>query len=1126
MPEGKYSSSSSSSATSSSPESSLLMSLSSSEDEQHDLATKRPAAYSLPLVAASANPFPQSPNRSSTRPALRLPAHPRNNNNALARTAPERSSLRDDPLILGRFYVQRDSVLYEDMIEWLLRDSAGPQSVCTSHRLTSDFDWPKFWEILCSDRVRYDPVHEVLNARLLFGNMTLWTGRIEHDGQWRIALDNMMAQCELYEIQRRFPEPSGQFDEEQENGVDQQLLVPGGTDLGNTIDQHLLGPAEQAQQSGHDIQPPLVPSDVRDLPDEPQQPEQAAKVIVADRLRSTDDDAQGQSEETEIVDEPLKSHQEMFISSQKPKTDRATETTPAPPSSRAKDDDVVFLKALQVEHMPDQGGVEDLFNSADNDTSWRKTCEFFGHDKKHVTTKAKHCRQLPGTKRALRPYQLDDVRRAVEQAVVDGHLGALLAHPMGVGKTITYQGLIAVRRLSFISLDHYMAHPEAHNNDSEKCALRGMPFGIQCACEKGGLTARLLQKFPRGATLVVSPSSVVGQTLKEAKAYFEPIVDLEIRSHDGNVVYDETFNFIRVVDWRLAKQGDDNQVNAAQAVCLPTFQAELPTKTRSSKMYKEWEQDGSNLLKAAGVTLQLSSKPTDGDDATGLLLIVGQQRVSRDTQWRNLWTQLITLPIRGGKEVTITIGGTYFFGLLVWDEAHQVRGLETNMAKVLWEILQRQLRPPMVLAATGSPITSGLVDLALIFSLLRNKPGIACRALLQLLKELDDKHAGLLKTVSQMTSDAVSQAFMPDFADANMFACIIRRASSSLFFGRPILQKKEVATKKVECRIDTQFRAPMDGLIAAVGSTVVKKLQDARATASDGPAGASQPNASAASRATSDIRIITKNKDVRLLELATHMPGFLRAADDTPGAPAVETKWDGIVKVIGRGKGTTMPSKYLDKSIMPPGIWENIDTILADCSRLRTLARICADAYNDAQAYPDDSENWAGFQGPKNVIIFAKWPILAYAVQLWFEKLDDARFQSAFIHSGLAGDERQKIVDWFSDFHEHQGGSGGSYSAKTHTKVLITTYALCGTGLDGLKVANYCVHFGITKNVNDVDQATGRIDRQGQPLKSFVYHLESMTEPLDQLTALMRDTRSALFGEGGLLGEVMRLFNQ
>ncbi|KAJ5007382.1 hypothetical protein K4K57_010791 [Colletotrichum sp. SAR 10_99] len=342
--------------------------------------------------------------------------------------------------------------------------------------------------------------------------MPLWTGRIEHDGQWRIALDNMMAQCELYENQRRFPEPSGQFDEEQENGVDQQLLVPGETDLCNTIDQHLPGPVEQAQQSGHDIQPPLVPSDVRDLPNEPQQPEQAAKVIVADRFRSTDDDAQAQSEETEIVDEPLKPHQEMFISSQKPNTDGATETTPAPSSSRAKDDDVIFLKALQVEHMPDQGGVEDLFNSADNDTSWRKTCEFFGHDKKHVTTKAKYCRQLPGTKRALRPYQLDDVRRAFEQAVVDGHLG-----------------FIAVRRLSFISLDHYMAQPEAHNNDSGKCALRGMPFGIQCACEKGGLAARLLQKFPRGATLVVSPSSVIGQTLKEAKAYFELIVDLEIR---------------------------------------------------------------------------------------------------------------------------------------------------------------------------------------------------------------------------------------------------------------------------------------------------------------------------------------------------------------------------------------------------------------------------------------------------------------------------------------------------------------------------------------------------------------------------------------------------------------------
>ncbi|GKT52012.1 uncharacterized protein ColSpa_12193 [Colletotrichum spaethianum] len=54
-----------------------------------------------------------------------------------------------------------------------------------------------------------------------------------------------------------------------------------------------------------------------------------------------------------------------------------------------------------------------------------------------------HCRQLPGTKRKLRPCQLDDVRRVIERAATDGRLGALLAHPMGVGKTITYQAVIA-----------------------------------------------------------------------------------------------------------------------------------------------------------------------------------------------------------------------------------------------------------------------------------------------------------------------------------------------------------------------------------------------------------------------------------------------------------------------------------------------------------------------------------------------------------------------------------------------------------------------------------------------------------------------------------------------------------
>ncbi|KAF6813041.1 phosphoglycerate mutase [Colletotrichum plurivorum] len=917
----------------------------------------------------------------------------------------------------------------------LLASSTGPRIVCTTRRLACDYSWSKFWDILSSDRVRFDPEKEIIYTRLAFNGQTIWEGSIQYDGQWRIALDTMLSRCSNLERRVEVLELEEQPDTSSEIGD-------------ATHDQQ-----EEPESTG-------------------ESQEHLAKISPSP--------------------DPGEAHD--------PGVDKASE-----------DNEVVFVKTVPVKHPQDHGSVEDLFDSADDEASWRRTCEYFGHDETHVTKSPEHCRLLPGTKRALRPHQLDDVRRVIDQAVTQGHLGALLAHPMGVGKTITYQGVIAVRRLAFLSQEHFKADPEAHNNGSGLCARHGKPFGIQCACESEGLTAKFLKKFPRGATLIIAPSSITSQAVSDADGYFEPTL----------TILGKTFNFIRVVDWRDVVDGSRAKADAAQAICQLTVQSELPTKTRTTMNYKDWEVEGSNLLHTTGARVRLACGESDG---TGLVLVVGQQRVSRDKQWRHRWTKQVTLPVRGGKQVTVTIGGTYFFGLMVWDEAHQVRGLDTSMAKILREILGRQTRPPMTVAATGCPITSGLTDMALVLSLLRNQMNDP-RSLRQELKELDDKHTSFLNAAGQLAEGAASPDFI-EFAKtacAKVFGCILRRPSSSTFRGHPIMDKKPVVTKNLECQVDNQFREPMDRLIATVGNTVVKKLQDARAVDSDGPAKVKE---NTTSRMDSDIHIITKSKDIRQLELATHMPGFLQAWENTQGAQAVETRWEDAVKLIGRGKGTVVPTKYYDKSIVPPGIWQNMDAILADCSRLRRLTSICKKAFDDGQTYPDDGESWAGFGGPKNIIIFSKWPILAYAIQLWFERAKDARFQSAFIHSGLPHDERQKIVDWFSEFSERQGGSGSDYGPKKHTKILVTTYALCGTGLDGLKVANYCVHFGVSKNVNDVDQATGRIDRQGQPLKSFVYHLESMAEPLDQLTALMRDSRSALFGEGGLLGEVVRLFNQ
>ncbi|KAK2051163.1 hypothetical protein LY76DRAFT_599547, partial [Colletotrichum caudatum] len=123
--------------------------------------------------------------------------------------------------------------------------------------------------------------------------------------------------------------------------------------------------------------------------------------------------------------------------------------------------------------------------------------------------------------------------------------------------------------------------------------------------------------------------------------------------------------------------------------------------------------------------------------------------------------------------------------------------------------------------------------------------------------------------------------------------------------------------------------------------------------------------------------------------------------------------------------------------------------ILSHSSRLAKLHEICTTARADRETYPRDAECWDSFRGSKNVLIFTKWPILAYLIQLWFEKYTDHEcFRSALIHAELNRTERQEVVDWFRTFTVEGG------RPKTFTKVLVTTYGLCGTGLDGLKVAN------------------------------------------------------------------------
>jgi hypothetical protein len=104
------------------------------------------------------------------------------------------------------------------------------------------------------------------------------------------------------------------------------------------------------------------------------------------------------------------------------------------------------------------------------------------------------------------------------------------------------------------------------------------------------------------------------------------------------------------------------------------------------------------------------------------------------------------------------------------------------------------------------------------------------------------------------------------------------------------------------------------------------------------------------------------------------------------------------------------------------------------------------------------------------------------------------------VHSGLRAQERGELFEWFGSWAE----------PIRRTKVLVSTYDLTGKGLDGLKVANYCVHFGLCRDINMEKQASSRVDRQGQPLEVHVHYLHTKGGVADTITEIVRQKRGIL----------------
>ncbi|KAK2005547.1 hypothetical protein LZ32DRAFT_672537 [Colletotrichum eremochloae] len=514
-------------------------------------------------------------------------------------------------------------------------------------RIAADFNWGELVKLIQTYCPTYEPEESVLHTTMRYRGKLLGSGTIRSGGEFSVAVDQLLdfAQEEVK-------------DEQDSSQVEIHFAIQAGrpADEGH---QH-FGRATADPKATEKSQPAVAQEDRQD---------DHSDDGLADGLNVSDGPPEPKEVEEDETEDRL-----LAVDKEPAMTDDGGRST-------EEDEDgssgVEFLGSRDIQMQGDapdhaaskSAGVEDLIiGNADDEKDWPGTCQFFNHKLEDTDAINAKGATLPCTTISFFLPQMVEIYRHWRLVTAREHptRGSLQAHEMGVGKTVIYLGIIAVRRLAFLSHEHFKRCPALHRSYDGRCALPGRPFGIQCACDKDGLTRAIVEAAPHGANLIVVPAHLLSQAWRDANTYFKE--RLLIDFPDFTQMNCRYFTFI---DWSQVRPSD-NRLKSVRADFHFDFDKlrKLPTGTHTSRPYSE--KQGKRLLKAIKMKVLLTPSEDATDDADGVMLFLTQQRASRDQSWRNHFQHAVELEVEGTKrKAIIQYKGFYFYGLVVWDEAHE-----------------------------------------------------------------------------------------------------------------------------------------------------------------------------------------------------------------------------------------------------------------------------------------------------------------------------------------------------------------------------------------------------------------------------------------------------------------------